>query len=1228
MVAGTKEQKIVLTGTQRNQMQQALMNIVGYYFDELCRAHASLFFQDMVEIKSFQNTTRESLNDEFIQSLIRGLQIYSETPNENDLSVLWSRSFAVQKIQAPNGWSIRLSRRTDPSFQTNEFIKYLEVVFLNIEGDINSEYKNLLDIVANALQETTITIPQWLDNRSDQVAPQIKQELSKILGLVYQARLKYAPVHAAQGAYKESVMGLHTEISEIENHIWLPMHPPLTAPLEGASIENVYARDENAARRLARQIVKSDGIILISGYRGVGKSTFLNAALSKHVPEAEENQLESVKTKVVRAQINVAKASNIENVLRLCIRELHRVKRDHPEIPFTDEERLLIDMANLRTTFRVNVSQGEMLSHAKEIKTVFGFDPSVVFSKLLSPITLPFFSSVFNHTNTKSWQNKFDKSISLLDYDEDRAEEDLIRLVGQASKPREDKATGETVRLKLVFVFDELDKIPAPKQNQIVSRLKNLFLTPNCVFVLVTSKDFYYLLEEEKKKEDSLLGSYFSAVVTVPLFSATETENLIRHLVAIPIPSEEQIKKDSSLSRYQKIHDYLKILAKYLTYHSFGLPREIVRTLRENQQWTDAGLQPYITDLTFDRDEVRIFGKLQDVIEQVLTSESLTTGETGEISSSPDNELWLNDIRREQVRRGLYVLLDELRLQIVLEVNIEQEMSSKDTTLKQIYNNNFKGLPYNRFLSIVQNFGRKLAEASDEKGILFRYEPFGDSGENFRITVLSSFYLATNTQPSRPELDYSDVKELTPEESLQRVRGWFEKESGTVSVNLLLLYLKRCNKPLPADVQESVYRLLVSVNDDLDWRVQITGYLDPISLFEQRKNDKTDKKSFSWLGVEKSDTIVNAALDWATSSGKLSSDLQISILRNVLLRPKNSPATLTRSIGHLSDLAGNQEIQFPINMLYDVVSALDKNKDIPKELLGGLIVIAKAGNNHLLDVLLDGGFSSTSIETIRTILQEQPYLDTEKLWNTTVPDTPFKQRVLSALLLQLADRDELPDYIQDWLIKAQWTDEELAVLREISNVNKRALTTLRKLVISNKKETLLNAAIGEIRSGSSKQPPKPASGETQAKPVDQTNTRYVGITILVSGMILLSFLIWVYTLQNDANISATVWSRILTRTSEIAYLLVGFITIILIFFGIGALRDEQLRATSIIFFFFAIITGIISSLVFWWRYASADAPITFLGQISILGLCLTGIVAPLFVYLFLATIFGLFDRRT
>lgn len=1224
-----KEKMTPFTGTQMRTWQALASEITNIHFETLCDIHARSFFQDEEEVASYKAINLERAKDEFDSSVVRRLKYFTDDLEQTNLFTLLAEAIRDYKTLKSSEFGLLAQIPYTPysahiNIHAEGLMRNVKAVFTNDGEKIENQYAVLLDLIANSMQDTVITAPQWLDNREGKISSQVEQALENLLKTIYNIRLKITDTISAQSAYKKGASDLYSEIFDVENHIWLPMQPPLTAPLDGDYLKEIYAREEGTAKRLAQQIVKSDGIILISGYRGVGKSTFLNAALSKHVPEVVKDQLEEAQVQVVRVQVNAAKASNIENILRLCIRELHRIKkRNKDEIPFTKEESTLIDMANLRTVYRVKASQAEIMSQAGEVKTFLGIDPGAVFSKLMSPLKLPFPTFNLSYTENETWQNQFDKSISLLDYDEDRAEEDLIHLAELTCAHRKNKE-GKNVRLKLVFVFDELDKIPAPKQNQIVSRLKNLFLTPNSVFILVTSKDFYYLLEEERKKEDSLLGSYFSAVVTVPLFSAAETESLIRNLLSIPIYSEDEIKADPSLVRYKKVNEYLELLAKYLTYQSFGLPREVVRLLRENQQWKEIGLQPYITDNTFDRNEVRIFGKMQYVIEQILSTESSLTGETNPPAGNTEHDLWLNDIRREQVRRGLYVLLDELRLQGLFQVEMQKELSAKSSPLRDIYNNNFKGLPYNRFLFLLQNLGRKLAEISDERGVLFKYETLGETGEDFRISVRSEFYAATNTQVSHMALEDTETRELTPEDSLKMAQAVLEKESTYQGLRSLLLYLKRCIKPLPMDVQRGVYQTMLF--HEAPERNQLIHYLSPGELF---KGNQDWGKSFEWLKSEYSETIVNAALDWSTGGAeKLSDPVRLGILRNILLRPKNTPATRTRAVVTLAEIVSGGKANSTDGLLKDVVVSLDKENDIPRELLGSLLEIARQSPEHLVDVIIDAGLSAVSIETFQTILRDQPYPNPETLWQSPLSDSTSTQRLLAALLLQFAETtNEFPESLQAWLQKSEWTENELAVLREAGNFNKSLFNVLKKNVKTTR-ASLLNAAIGELRSQASKPAtPKAQPVTKQPSAENSSSSNTAGFSLLFSIAVFLGMVVWIYISPVDSDPAATAFSKFVSRTVELLYLFLYVAAIIFTVLGFSARRETDGRYTSTITIIVGVILGIGASLGLWWRIAQSTAPITLGGQLTILGFEVLAVLVPIVTYFILAGLQGLRTRK-
>ncbi len=188
----------------------------------------------------------------------------------------------------------------------------------------------------------------------------------------------------------------------------------------------------------------------------------------------------------------------------------------------------------------------------------------------------------------------------------------------------------------------------------------------------------------------------------------------------------------------------------------------------------------------------------------------------------------------------------------------------------------------------------------------------------------------------------------------------------------------------------------------------------------------------------------------------------------------------------------------------------------------------------------------------------------------------------------------------------------LAVLREVGKFDKRFLNSLQSFVKSEERDTLLDAAIGKIRVASSV--PQTVITKQQvsqeAKLASSTTSGRNGISY-VSYLIGIAILVIVYMLPVDTDATATLTTRFVTRTAEIAYLLILATGIISGLFSILMLSDTNSRSTVIMLIVLAAILLCVGSLIFWWRYAVAQAPLTFGGQFVILGASLAVIIVPL-----------------
>ena len=98
-------------------------------------------------------------------------------------------------------------------------------------------------------------------------------------------------------------------------------------------------------------------------------------------------------------------------------------------------------------------------------------------------------------------------------------------------------------------------------------------------------------------------------------------------------------------------------------YRSFGNPRDIIRELRLMQEWADTTEQPYLTDGLSKSQGFQIFAAVQECIEKTAIppqkSSSPTTESEGSVTLASER-LVGDEARFEQVRRGLYILTEEL----------------------------------------------------------------------------------------------------------------------------------------------------------------------------------------------------------------------------------------------------------------------------------------------------------------------------------------------------------------------------------------------------------------------------------------------------------------------------------------------------------------------------------------------------------------------------------------
>jgi serine/threonine protein kinase len=331
---------------------------------------------------------------------------------------------------------------------------------------------------------------------------------------------------------------LHPEFSFV--------HHPLTAdepliPLLG---------NDSAIEALAQRIEHSrGGSFLITGFRGVGKSTVVLRAI--HQVDDE------VAGTVVHVNLNVARPREPTELMFEVIRRLFEALDDgralgrlSPEL----HDQLLL--AYQRTLLTFKHTRGDGRERSGGISLDMG--------------GLPIGPKV--DLGGKSSQSLAVET-SFLGYTEGDVEQDFVRIVRMLrDDPGARSDAGEPPVGKVIVVFDELDKLTdtdgVSQIDPLLRSLKNLFTTANVHFIFVAGPDLHDAALLESHRGNSVYDSVFAWQLYIPcVWNAAE--DLLRATVLDP---------HSDPSTFQEFSHYLRFKAR-------GVPRLLLKELNGFVTW-------------------------------------------------------------------------------------------------------------------------------------------------------------------------------------------------------------------------------------------------------------------------------------------------------------------------------------------------------------------------------------------------------------------------------------------------------------------------------------------------------------------------------------------------------------------------------------------------------------------------------------------------------------------
>jgi serine/threonine protein kinase len=334
--------------------------------------------------------------------------------------------------------------------------------------------------------------------------------------------------------------------------------------------------NEEVVLALVERILHSNGgAFLLTGFRGVGKTTVILNALDHLRAEMGDEA-------VVPVFLNVARPKTTEELLFEVIRRLFEALVDGGVLERLPEEiqRQLI-LAYTRTSLSFTQTHGS----ASERTRGLGF--SMPLLEALSP----------KLELSKKTTDSLALEASFLAYSAADVEHDFLRIV---SLFRRRAAPEERWDGKVVVVIDELDKLTVSKEGRaslddLVSGLKNLLTTWGVHFVFIAGPDLHDLSMRQSHRGNSVYDSVFGWQLYVPCVWEA-TDRLL----------------ESTMTAGWRERPEVASLPDYLRYKARGVPRLLLMELNSLVEW-DGGL-PYLTLRTPDRARIEFYAGVERVL--------------------------------------------------------------------------------------------------------------------------------------------------------------------------------------------------------------------------------------------------------------------------------------------------------------------------------------------------------------------------------------------------------------------------------------------------------------------------------------------------------------------------------------------------------------------------------------------------------------------------------------
>lgn len=319
-----------------------------------------------------------------------------------------------------------------------------------------------------------------------------------------------------------------------------------------------YIKHGPYRQQLEALLANSDGgAILVTGFRGVGKSTMAHNAISAL------NQTGHYR--MIPISVALPAEKTYGQVLVEIIRRLYETLKNGV---FWDE------LEN-KTQQRISLAHNRTLLNIKQSNNL------AVEGELSMQAPLEWLPSVKAKGSGQQAEEK-----SYLLFSEQDIEYELTQCIEALHKANR--------KNRVIIIIDEIDKLTATKDgvicfDNLLERMKSLISSTNALFVFIAGIEIYKRWENDRQKINSLYDSLFSHHIYLPCIwdSVEELFDVIKDINYVYQPVAQEFRGLVRSEHTSCLEPPFQIIANYILFKGKGLPQKILRVFNDFVTWDD-----------------------------------------------------------------------------------------------------------------------------------------------------------------------------------------------------------------------------------------------------------------------------------------------------------------------------------------------------------------------------------------------------------------------------------------------------------------------------------------------------------------------------------------------------------------------------------------------------------------------------------------------------------------